>query len=111
MALLERGRAEGAPAPNGADALAALARVRDVDIILMDIMMSGMDGYEAKRATRALDQFDLVPILVVTGSMVAGERERCTQAGASDYIPKPVTTIELMAAIVPWLPALAYPTP
>ncbi len=58
-----------------------------------------------------LDQFDLTPILAMTGKVVAGERERCIQAGADDYIPKPVTTLELMDAIAARLPALARPLP
>ncbi len=109
-ALLERGHAEVTAAESGTDALAALERVPDIDIVLMDIMMPGMDGYETMRAVRALDQFRSLPILAVTGKVVPGERDRCIQAGANDYLPKPVSTEELLAAIGPWLPALAQPT-
>jgi signal transduction histidine kinase/CheY-like chemotaxis protein/HAMP domain-containing protein len=104
-ALLERGHAEVIAAESGADALAALERVTDIDLVLMDIMMPGMDGYETIRAIREVDQFASLPILAVTGKVVAGERERCIESGANDYVPKPVTTVELLAAIGPLLPA------
>jgi CheY-like chemotaxis protein len=104
-ALLERGHAEVTPAESGAEALAILAEMPDVDLILMDIMMPGMDGYAAIRAIRALDQFKSLPILAVTGKVVGGERERCIAAGANDYVPKPVDTVQLLAALGPWLPA------
>jgi CheY-like chemotaxis protein len=77
----------------------------------MDIMMPVMDGYAAMRAIRALDQFKSLPIVAVTGKVVAGERERCIDAGANDYVSKPVDTGELLTAIGPWLPALVQPTP
>ena len=56
----------------------------------MDIMMPVMDGYATMRAIRRLDQFKSLPIIAVTGKVVAGERERCLAAGANDYVPKPV---------------------
>jgi signal transduction histidine kinase/CheY-like chemotaxis protein/HAMP domain-containing protein len=109
-ALLERGHAEVSAAESGAEALAILERVPDIDIVLMDIMMPGMDGYETMRAIRASDQSSSVPIVAVTGKVVGGERERCLEAGANDYVPKPITTVELLAALGPWLPALAPST-
>jgi signal transduction histidine kinase/HAMP domain-containing protein/ActR/RegA family two-component response regulator len=110
-ALLERGHADVAVAESGADAIAALERMPDIDLVLMDIMMPVMDGYAAMRAIRALDQFKSLPIVAVTGKVVGGERERCIDAGANDYVPKPVDTASLLAAIGPWLPAAAQPTP
>jgi CheY-like chemotaxis protein len=85
--------------------------VPDIDIVLMDIMMPGMDGYAAMRAIRALDQFKSLPIVAVTGKVVGGERQRCIDAGANGYVPKPVDTVELLAAIGPWLPTAARPAP
>ena len=69
----------------------------------MDIMMPGMDGYASMRAIRALDRFKSLPIIAVTGKVVSGERERCLAAGATDYVPKPVNTAELLAVLEPWL--------
>ena len=77
----------------------------------MDIMMPGMDGYATMRAIRLLDAFAGLPIIAVTGKVMDGERERCVEAGANDYVPKPVDTVELLAAIGPWLPALVYASP
>jgi signal transduction histidine kinase/HAMP domain-containing protein/ActR/RegA family two-component response regulator len=102
-ALLERGGADVTAVESGVEALAALERVPDLDIVLMDIMMPGMDGYDTIRAIRALEQFASLPILAVTAKVVAGERERCLEAGANDYVPKPVDTVDLLTAIGPWL--------
>jgi signal transduction histidine kinase/HAMP domain-containing protein/ActR/RegA family two-component response regulator len=106
-ALLERGRADVVIAESGADALTLLERTADIDIVLMDIMMPVMDGYETIRAIRAIDGFASLPIIAVTGKAAAGERERCIDAGANDYLAKPVDTAELLAALAPWLPASA----
>ena len=104
-ALLERGRAEVSVAESGVAAIRLLERTPDVDLVLTDIMMPGMDGYDTMRAIRELEQFKTVPIIAVTGKVVAGERQRCIDAGANDYVPKPVNTDELIAAIGPWLPS------
>jgi signal transduction histidine kinase/HAMP domain-containing protein len=104
-ALLERGQANVTVAESGADALAALDRVAEIDIVLMDIMMPIMDGYATIRAIRAIDRFALLPIVAVTGKVVPGERQRCLDAGADDFIPKPVDTAELVAVLAPWLRA------
>jgi signal transduction histidine kinase/HAMP domain-containing protein/ActR/RegA family two-component response regulator len=110
-ALLERGNAQVFSAESGQAALAALELSPEIDLVLMDIMMPGMDGYATMRAIRLLDSFAGLPIIAVTGKVMDGERERCVDAGANDYVPKPVDTVELMAAIGPWLPALATPSP
>ena len=62
-----------------------------------------MDGYETIRSIRAIERFASLPIIAVTGKVVAGERQRCIEAGANDYVPKPVDTAELLAALRPWL--------
>jgi CheY-like chemotaxis protein len=108
-ALLERGHADISVAESGTDAIAILERKRDVDIVLMDIMMPGMDGYDTIRAIRQLDHYKGLPIIAVTGKVVVGERLRCIEAGANDYVPKPVDIAELLAVLGPWLPA-ATPT-
>jgi signal transduction histidine kinase/HAMP domain-containing protein/ActR/RegA family two-component response regulator len=104
-ALLERGQADVVIAESGSDAITLLEDTSDVDLVLMDIMMPGMDGYTTIRAIREFEQFARLPIIAVTGKVVAGERERCMDAGANDYVPKPVNTSELISAIGPWLPA------
>jgi len=103
--LLERGHADVVIAESGREALEILERVGDVDIVLIDIMMPIMDGYETMRAIRSIERFAGVPIIAVTGKVVAGERQRCIDAGANDYVPKPVDQAELLAALRPWLPA------
>jgi signal transduction histidine kinase/HAMP domain-containing protein/ActR/RegA family two-component response regulator len=103
-ALLERGSAAVATAENGLDAIAILDQTSDIDIVLMDIMMPGMDGYATMRSIRAFDRYKSLPIIAVTGKVVAGERQRCMEAGANDYVPKPVDSAELLAALGPWLP-------
>jgi CheY-like chemotaxis protein len=104
-ALLERGHATVLVAESGADALAVLERVPQVDIVLMDIMMPIMDGYATIRAIRAIDRFNSLPVIAVTGKVVPGERQRCLDAGADDFIPKPIDTAELLAVLRPWLQA------
>ena len=106
-ALLERGHADVTVAESGVEALAALERAPDIDLVLMDIMMPGMDGYTTIRAIRAIDRFESLPIIAVSGKVVLGESQRCIDAGANDYVPKPVDTGELVAAISRWLPAAA----
>ena len=117
-ALLERGRADVSVAESGVAAIELLRNTPDVDLALTDIMMPGMDGYDTMRAIRAIEQFKTLPIIAVTGKVVPGERQRCLDAGANDYVPKPVDTDELIAAIGPWLPstpasaqAVRHPSP
>ena len=110
-AILERGDAEVIPAESGPAALEILEATSDFDIVLMDIRMPGMDGYTAIRTIRLFEQFKNLPIICVTSNVVAGERQRCMDAGANDYLPKPVDTLALVAAIGPWLPVKAQSTP
>ena len=103
-AVLERGDAIVAVAESGAEAIATLERTPDIDVVLMDIMMPVMDGYDTIRAIREISRFEVLPIVAVTGKAAAGERQRCLDAGADDYIPKPVDTAQLLASLTPWLP-------
>jgi signal transduction histidine kinase/HAMP domain-containing protein/ActR/RegA family two-component response regulator len=104
-ALLEHGHADVVVAASGPEAIAQLQNIGDIEIVLMDIMMPVMDGYETIRKIRKLHPFSSVPIIAITGKADDGERQRCIDAGANDYIPKPVDTTELMTALKPWLPA------
>ena len=106
-AILERGQAVVTVAESGAEAIAALQDAPDIDIVLMDIMMPVMDGYDTIRAIRRLSGFEVLPIVAVTGKAAAGERQRCLDSGADDYIPKPVDTGVLLAALEPWLQTTA----
>ena len=111
-ALLERAGATVLSAESGPDAIASLERTPEIDIVLMDIMMPVMDGYETMRIIRKLDGCESLPIIAITGKVVGGERERCLAAGADEYVPKPVTTAELLTALGPWLPpAASTPAP
>ena len=87
-------------ADSGPRALQMLERTGDVGIVLMDIMMPVMDGYETMRAIREQRLSAEVPIIAITGN---GERDRCIAAGASDYIPKPIDTTALLTAVSYWL--------
>ena len=108
-ALLERGHARVVSAESGADAIATLEEMPDIDIVLMDIMMPGMDGYATMQAIRRLRSIaQELPIIAVTGKVVPGERKRCIDAGANDYVPKPVDTAELLA-LMRWLATPAEP--
>ncbi len=87
----------------GQEALAALERHRDVEIVLMDIMMPGMDGNETIAEIRRMPRLGTLPIVAVTAKAMEGDRERSLAAGASDYITKPVEPERLLALIGTWL--------
>jgi CheY-like chemotaxis protein len=110
-ALLERQQAQVVAAESGYDAVAILEQTPDFDIVLMDIMMPGMDGYATMRAIRAIDGLSSLPIIVVTGKVMPNVRQRCIDAGANDYVSKPVDTAELLAILRPWLPTITPSTP
>ena len=90
-------------AENGREGLEALQKNPDVDLVLMDIMMPEMDGYETTRAVRELPEFKSLPIVALTAKAMKGDREKCLEAGASDYLAKPVNTEQLLSALRMWL--------
>lgn len=90
-------------ANNGQEAIDKLKEHDDIDLVLMDIMMPVMDGYQAMRTIRRELQLTHLPIIAVTASAMAGEAEICKRAGASDYLPKPVSKKQLVNCISHWL--------
>ncbi len=90
-------------AETGKGAIETLQDHPDVDVVLMDIMMPDMDGYDTMRAVRKLAKFRTLPIIALTAKAMKGDREKCIAAGASDYISKPVDTEQLLALLRIWL--------
>jgi hypothetical protein len=101
--VLERRGMNVLTATNGSDAIAVIKSERDVAIVLMDIMMPGMDGYETMQAIRSDPAFRRLPIVALTAKAMKGDREKCLEAGASDYLAKPVNTEQLLTALRMWL--------
>jgi CheY-like chemotaxis protein len=101
--LLEQHGLRVVSAENGSEAIARLEADLEIDAVLMDIMMPEMDGYETMRRIRQNPKNRLLPILALTAKAMKGDREKCLEAGASDYIAKPVNTEELLALLRIWL--------
>lgn len=90
-------------AATGKEAIDSLEGTPDVAIVLMDIMMPEMDGYQTMQVIRAQAKWRRLPIIALTAKAMKGDREKCLQAGASDYLAKPVNTEQLLAALRMWL--------
>jgi len=88
---------------NGRSAIEILRNNPGLDLVLMDIMMPEMDGYETMREIRRAPEFRTLPILALTAKAMKGDREKCLDAGASDYIAKPVNTDQLLSLMRVWL--------
>jgi CheY-like chemotaxis protein len=101
---LERHKLKVLNAESGQAGIDILLNDPGIDVVLMDIMMPEMDGYEAIRAIRLIPQFRSLPIIALTAKAMKGDREKCIEAGASDYIPKPVILEELVSLLRVWLP-------
>jgi CheY-like chemotaxis protein len=90
-------------ASNGREAIQMLEQTPDVAFVIMDIMMPEMDGYETMRVIRQNPRHKLLPMVALTAKAMKGDREKCLQAGASDYIAKPVNTGQLLSMMRLWL--------
>jgi CheY-like chemotaxis protein len=90
-------------AESGKDGIEQLQRDPEIDIVLMDIMMPEMDGYETIRRIRADGNFRNLPIIALTAKAMKGDRESCIAAGASEYISKPVDIEQLISLLRAWL--------
>jgi CheY-like chemotaxis protein len=101
--VLERRGMHVQTATTGSEAIALLESTADVAIVLMDIMMPEMDGYQTISAIRQRPEFRRLPIVALTAKAMKGDREKCLDAGASDYLAKPVNTEQLLSALRMWL--------
>jgi CheY-like chemotaxis protein len=90
-------------AGTGREAIATIDSTPDVAIVLIDIMMPEMDGYETMQVIRQNPVFQRLPIIALTAKAMKGDREKCLEAGASDYLAKPVNTEQLLSALRMWL--------
>lgn len=90
-------------ASNGAEALEKMKEHRDFDLVLMDVMMPEMDGYEAMKRIRQDAHYGGIPVIALTAKAMKNDREKCLEAGASDYIPKPVDMEKLLSMMRVWL--------
>jgi CheY-like chemotaxis protein len=101
--VLERRGMNVLTATTGREAIACLNENPDTSLVLMDIMMPEMDGYQTMQAIRAESRWRRLPIIALTAKAMKGDREKCLEAGASDYLAKPVNTEQLLAALRMWL--------
>jgi CheY-like chemotaxis protein/HAMP domain-containing protein/signal transduction histidine kinase len=101
--VLERRGMRVLTATTGSEAIALADATPDLAIVLMDIMMPEMDGYQTMRAIRQKPDFRRLPIIALTAKAMKGDREKCMEAGASDYLAKPVNTEQLLSALRMWL--------
>jgi CheY-like chemotaxis protein len=101
--ILERHGMDVITANNGQEAIEKVEAEKELAMVLMDIMMPGMDGYETMRAIRARPEFRMLPMIALTAKAMKGDREKCIEAGASDYIAKPVHTDQLLSLLRQWL--------
>ena len=100
---LEKEGVEVLTANNGEEALQLMKSRMDIDLVLMDIMMPVMDGYEAMRQIRQHPEYHSVPVIALTAKAMMQDRELCIKAGASDYISKPLNTPQLYSLLEVWL--------
>ncbi|RYD80119.1 MAG: response regulator, partial [Sphingobacteriales bacterium] len=104
---LEKYQMTVVPAMDGKEAV-ELMKSHPVDVVLMDMMMPGMDGYESIKSIRSKSQYKNLPIIAVTAKAMSGDREKCIAAGASDYISKPVDLDQLVSLLRIWLYEKGY---
>ena len=101
--VLERRGMRVLAATTGGEAIELVQSTPDVDIVLMDIMMPEMDGYQTIGAIREDPAFRRLPIIALTAKAMKGDREKCLESGASEYLAKPVNTEQLLTAMRSWL--------
>ena len=101
--MLENHQMQVLYAENGIEGIEVLEANPDIDIVLMDVMMPEMDGYETTQKIRQNHQFQSLPVIALTAKAMQGDREKCIEAGASDYITKPVDTEQLLSLLRVWL--------
>jgi CheY-like chemotaxis protein len=103
MSVLENQDMKVLTATNGRQAIELIESTPGLSVVLMDIMMPEMDGYETMREIRRNPEYRTLPILALTAKAMKGDREKCLEAGASDYIAKPVNTEQLLSLLRVWL--------
>lgn len=91
-------------ARNGFEALSKIKEIEGIDLVLMDIMMPEMDGYTAMKEIRKDPKRTALPIIALTAKAMRGDQERCLEAGANDYLPKPIDLERLLSVLKAWLP-------
>jgi CheY-like chemotaxis protein len=101
--VLERRGMHVLTATTGNEAIELVESTPDLAIVLMDIMMPEMDGYQTMQVIRGNPDFRRLPIIALTAKAMKGDREKCLDAGASDYLAKPVNTEQLLSALRMWL--------
>jgi CheY-like chemotaxis protein len=101
--VLERRGMKVVSATTGREAVKVLETTPDIAMVFMDIMMPEMDGYETIQVIRQNPPLRRLPIIALTAKAMKGDREKCLNAGASDYLAKPVNTDQLMSTIRMWL--------
>jgi CheY-like chemotaxis protein len=101
--VLERRGMKVLTANTGKEAISLIESTPDLSIVLMDIMMPEMDGYQTMGIIRDNPEFRRLPIIALTAKAMKGDREKCLEAGASDYLAKPVNTEQLLSALRMWL--------
>jgi HAMP domain-containing protein/CheY-like chemotaxis protein/signal transduction histidine kinase len=101
--LLERHKMKVLYAESGAEGIDILRNTPDIDVVLMDVMMPEMDGYEAMRRIRSFEEYRNLPMIALTAKAMKGDREKCMEAGASDYITKPIDAQQLVSLLRVWL--------
>jgi len=101
--VLEQHQVQVVNAESGRQGIERLETTEHVDMVLMDVMMPDMDGYETMRQIRRSERFRKLPIIAITAKAMKGDREKCIAAGASEYISKPVDTDQLVSMMRVWL--------
>ena len=101
--LLERHKMDVVYAESGREGIEVLRNTPNIDLVLMDVMMPEMDGYEAMRHIREMEEFRNLPMIALTAKAMKGDREKCMEAGASDYITKPIDSQQLVSLLRVWL--------